>query len=245
MTLRPVPEAWPTVFAQNVPLYARLPPEDQVELQGHMQVLLAEKRFEGCNDLEITDEICATIAAQACLLLLHRHTDYYPRVSSILVYPTAFVVPLVEEEEDGIVVTESEEPRVGEAWSEGTVILSWEDVLDDANDVHDGSNVVLHEFAHQLDMEDEHANGAPILSEPSSYVDWARVLGSEYRVLRSKAQRGGQTVLDTYGAEDPAEFFAVATECFFERPGALKIAHPDLYAQLQHYYQQDPIAFGL
>ncbi|MFH1998203.1 MAG: M90 family metallopeptidase, partial [Planctomycetota bacterium] len=139
------------ILVDNVPLYARLPENDQLELQRHILVFLSEKQFEGCRGLEITDEIRVTIAAQACILLLHRDTDYYPQVSSILVYPTAFTVPVKEYSDSGI-VSEGREDLEGEAWGDGLIVLSWEDVRFGAADIGDGRNLVLHEFAHQLDM---------------------------------------------------------------------------------------------
>ncbi len=133
-----------------------------------------------------------------------------------------------------------EQGRLGEAWGQGVVVLSWDDVRRGAADMRDGQNVVLHEFAHQLDQEDGAADGAPILPGRSRYVAWARVLGAEYEQLRRDASRGRPSVLDDYGATNPAEFFAVATECFFEKPGLLRRRHPELYEELRAYYRQDP-----
>jgi Mlc titration factor MtfA (ptsG expression regulator) len=239
----PFPPEWEAILRRNVPCYARLIEADRRELQGHIKVFLAEKHFEGCGDLELTDEIRVTIAAQACLLLLHRETDYYPRLITILVYPHAYVAKSVEPIGGGVVL-EGETCRLGEAWTGGVVVLSWDDVRAGAGDIHDGHNVVLHEFAHQLDQEDGAADGAPILDRRSMYVAWARVLGSEYEQLRRDAERGRQSVLDDYGATNPAEFFAVATECFFEKPNQMKKKHPELYEELKEYYRQDPAEPG-
>lgn len=236
-------EAWEGYLRANVPLYERLPAAAQKELRGHIQVLLAEKHFEGCGGLELTDEIRVTIAAQAALLLLHRETDYYPKLITILVYPSAYVAPSMEHIGGGLVL-EGDSARLGEAWQSGVVVLSWDDVLHGARDLRDGHNVVLHEFAHQLDQQDGSANGAPILEHRSRYVTWARVLGEEYEQLRRDAQRGRKSVLDDYGATNPAEFFAVATECFFEKPVQLERKHPALYEELKSYYQQDPVAYA-
>jgi MtfA peptidase len=222
---------------------ARLPSDDRKELRSRIQVFLAEKHFEGLGGLEMTDEIRVTIAAQASLLLLHRGDMDYPRLSSILVYPTAYEANVVMSKKDGI-VTEKREIRLGESWNIGAVILSWDDVLYGAADCHDGRNVVLHEFAHQLDMEDNVADGAPVLPRRSMYVAWARVLGSEYKHLQMEAARHHHPVMDTYGATNPAEFFAVATETFFEKPVQLLRKHPELYAQLREFYRQDPVSFN-
>ena len=236
---QPFPPAWLTIIKKNVPVYNRLPQADQLELQGHIQVFLAEKFFEGCGGLELTDEIKVTIAAQACLLLLHRETDYYPRLITILVYPHAYVAKNIEPIGGGVVL-EGETARLGEAWKDGVVVLSWDDVRQGASDLHDGHNVVLHEFAHQLDQQDGSADGAPILEHHSQYVTWARVLSEEYDRLRRDTEKGRRDVLDEYGATNPAEFFAVATECFFEKPIPLRRKHPQLYEELKEYYRQDP-----
>lgn len=235
----PFPDAWVAIIEKNVPYYLKLSQDDRNELHGLIHVFLAEKTFEGCGGLEMTEEIQLTIAAQACLLLLHRETDDYKRLITILVYPSAYVAKGIEPIGGGLIL-EGEQARLGEAWQDGVVVLSWDDVLGGAADIHDGHNVVLHEFAHQLDQEDGSADGAPILERRSLYVPWARVLQAEYDQLRDDEQHHRKTVLDTYGATNPAEFFAVATECFFEKPVQLKRKHPELYEELKTYYKQDP-----
>jgi Mlc titration factor MtfA (ptsG expression regulator) len=239
----PFAAGWRAIVEQRFPLFARLAPADQTELLGHIQVFLAEKKFEGCGGLEITDEIRVTIAAQACLLLLHREPHYYPRLVSILVYPHPYVARGTQRLPGGI-VDESESGRLGESWVEDIVVLAWDAVRAGASDANDGHNVVLHEFAHQLDQEDGTSNGAPILEHRSQYVAWARILGTEFEELQRAAERGRPTDLDAYGATNPAEFFAVVSEAFFERPASLKKKHPELYAELQLFYRQDPLAFA-
>ena len=238
---RPFPDAWPAIIEKNVPYAAALSPADRAELRGHIQVFLTEKRFEGCDGLAITDDIRVTIAAQACVLLLHRQTDYYPRLVSILVYPSAYLVPGGRGTRDG---TPSDAPqaRLGESWSRDVVVLAWDSVISGASDIHDGHNVVLHEFAHQLDQEDGAGDGAPILPRRSMYVAWARVLGHDFEQLVRDTERHHRNVIDRYGATNPAEFFAVATETFFEKPRQLQSKHPELYLQLQEFYAQDPAA---
>jgi MtfA peptidase len=231
-----------SIIARNVPYIALLPSLDRQELYGHIQVLLAEKKFTGCAGLAITDEIRLTIAAQAALLLLHRPTDYFSTMRTILVYPGLFVVEHSLEQEDGTVVEESVE-QAGESWYGGPVILSWQDVLAGAADPHDGYNVVLHEFAHQLDDESGATDGAPELGSLARYRAWAQTFGHEYEQLQNAVLADQLSLLDEYGAESPAEFFAVATECFFERPRALRRKHPELYMQLAGYYRQDPAAY--
>ncbi len=189
--------------------------------------------------MELTDEIKVTIAAQACLLLLHREPDYYPRLITILVYPHPYLAKGARSV-DGGAVLEGETARLGEAWKDGLVLLSWDDVRPGASDFHDGHNVVLHEFAHQLDQQDGSADGAPILEHRSQYITWARVLSEDYEQLRRDGEHGHKNVLDTYGATNPADFLAVATECSFEKPISLRRKHPELYEELKVYYRQDP-----
>ena len=236
-----VPDRWLAVLERNVPLYARLPECDRQELKRHILVFLAEKRFEGCAGLEMTDEIRLTIAAHACMLLLHRKTDYYPGLKSILVYPSAYVAPGARGLVGGIML-EGQDVRLGESWHRGSVVLSWDDVRRGAADVHDGQNVVFHEFAHQLDSSGGRGDSTPVLQDHSSFIAWARTLRRDYERFRRAVQHRRPEVLDEYGATNPAEFFAVATECFFERPRDLRQVHPDLYEELRRFYQQDPAA---
>ena len=239
LSTRPFPPAWADIIEQNAAFYGRLPPEDQRELRGHIQVFLAEKRFEGCGGLAITDEIRITIAAYACRLLLHRETNYYPLLITVLVYPHPFRVSQYQAGPAGQAL-ETDHMLSGESWRHGNVVLAWDEVLNDALGPHDGHNVVLHEFAHQLDEEDGSANGAPILPLRSMIGPWASVLGADYAELVRETEAGQASTLDQYGATDPAEFFAVATESFFETPVALRTQHPQLYEELRLYYQQDP-----
>ena len=232
---RPFPDDWRLILERNVPIYARLSPDAQAELRGHVQVLLAEKHFEGCGGLEITDEIRVTIAAHAGLLLLGRTADYYPGLFSVLVYPSAYRAPLTEHHDGGI-VTEGEEGRLGESWERGALVLAWDAARSDARALDDGSNVMLHEFAHQLDTEDGSADGVPVLDRHSDYAAWARALRKEYERLRETPHL---SMLDEYGATDAAEFFAVATEAFFEQPELLRRRHPELYTELSRFYRVD------
>jgi MtfA peptidase len=232
----PFPAEWGDILTRNVPYESLLDENEKRDVRGLIQILLDEKRFEGCAGVEITDEIRVTVAAQACLLLLNRPTDVFPGLRTILVYPDAFMAPSIEHLEDGVVV-EGMEARAGESWSLGNVVFSWADVLEGAADPGDGYNPVLHEFAHQLDYESGASEGAPALPDRRSEDEWRRIFTREYRALSA----GRRSPLDPYGAKSPAEFFAVATETFFERPVELKTAHPDLYEQLQTYYRQDPV----
>jgi Mlc titration factor MtfA (ptsG expression regulator) len=226
------------VLDKNVPYVAELGTEDRSELEGLVRIFVTEKHFEGCAGLELTPEIKLTIAAQACLLLLHRETDIYPNVDSILVYPSAYRVPT--EQHDGLVVVQENQARLGESWQRGLVVLSWDHALAGAAQPHDGQNVVLHEFAHQLDGEDGPMNGTPVLGARARYTAWAHVLGDEFDELSRRLHAGRRSDIDPYGATNPAEFFAVVTEMFFEKPRALKKRHAELYAELAAFYRQDP-----
>jgi MtfA peptidase len=236
---QPFPRGWLLVLEGKVRFYQHLPDADRMELQQHILVFMAEKNFEGCQGLEITDEIKVVVAAHACRLLLHRDTDYYPGLYSILVYPGAFVAKSYHELSPGFYL-EGDEYRSGEAWRHGSIILSWDQVQADAAGIHPGHNVIVHEFAHQLDNEDGKSNGAPLLPGRSRYSAWARILGRDFARLQHDAAHARETLLDQYGSINPAEFFAVATECFFEQPIEMRAQHPELYQELQHYYQQDP-----
>lgn len=238
---RAFPAAWESFLESNTPVYPRLPAELRAQLHGHIHVFLAEKKFEGCNGLEMTDEIRVTVAGQACLLILNRETDYYPELVTILVYPSIFYADVADS--DGEVVSEYKEDRSGESWDLGVVILSWEDVVDYASTGRGGYNVVLHEFAHQLDMENGAIDGMPGLPDREARETWARVFGDAFERLDRAASANRRTLIDSYGAEDPAEFFAVVTESFFERPLALRREQPDLYELLRRYYHVDPAAW--
>jgi Mlc titration factor MtfA (ptsG expression regulator) len=240
----PFPREWRRFIEQNVPMFSRLSKADREELLGHIQVFIAEKHFEGCGGLELTDEMRVTIAAQACMLLLHRDSDYYPRVTSILVYPSTYVA---QEDRNigGGIWEEGDEVRLGHTHERmGVIVLAWDAALHGSRIWDDGPNVVLHEFAHQLDFENASTDGTPLLDSRQQYVSWARVLGAEYDELRRIDETGGASFLDTYGATNPAEFFAVVTEMFFERPVELRERHPELYDELKRFYRQDPAAFG-
>ncbi len=235
---RAFPEVWRTVLEEGLAYYAALSEEDRQELRRHILVFLSEKRFEGCGGLEITDEIRVTIAAQACILLLHRQTDYYPGLSSILIYPGAYIAPETHVLPDGIVTEDA--VHIGESWPRGSVVLSWEDVLDGIQDPHDGYNVVFHEFAHQLDQDGAEFGSDSVFQDRSRFSAWAKVFQEEFDRLRHDLRHDRPTFLDEYGAGDPAEFFAVATEYFFELPRELQENHPDLYRELKFFYRQDP-----
>ena len=238
LRLEPLTPAESAALEKNVPYLAKLGDADRAELGGLVRIFLAEKSFEGCGGLQLTEEIKVTIAAQACLLLLHRETDIYPGVESILVYPSAYRAATKHAE--GGVVIESEQARLGESWTRGVVVLSWDHVKSGAAQPADGQNVVLHEFAHQLDSEDGAMDGAPDLGARARYTSWAHVLGAEFSELSARLHQGRPSDIDPYGATNPSEFFAVVTEMFFEKPRAMKQRHAALYEELAAFYKQDP-----
>jgi hypothetical protein len=196
--------------------------------------------------MTINDSVRVCIAAQACLLLLHRRTECFPSLRSILVYPNTYIVPAMRHIGSGI-MEEFHQTRSGESWQAGAVVLAWDVILNQAQDRGQGHNLVLHEFAHQLDYEDGYADGVPLLAGERSFMErkrryaaWTGVMRAEFARLQAQVRRGEPTVLRDYGATNPAEFFAVATECFFGKPQAMRREHPGLYEQLKWYYQQDP-----
>jgi len=239
---RPSPEGLEDVLLSNVGLYRQLPGDLRSELHGHVNVFLSEKRFLGLGGQEITPEVQFTLAGIACLLLLNKKPSYFPGFSSILVYPETYETTQVDY--DGVVETRKRSRRSGESWHRGPIVLSWGDVLRGAADAGDGYNVVLHEFAHKLDEENSGTNGQPILRETSHYKEWAEVLGREYREFADRVHRRKNKVLDEYGLTSPAEFFAVATESFFEKSDAMEKRLPDLYEQLRRYYAVDPASWS-
>lgn len=239
----PIPDAWRTIVATNVPLVERLSDDERQRLLRLVQVFLHEKRVEGAGGLQITEEMAVTIAAQACLLLLNLAAGCYPGLRTVLVYPGTFVPTRPRLGAPGRPDGPSE-PTLGESWRGGVVVLSWPSVSAGGRNLADGQNLVLHEFAHQLDQEDGEADGIPLLDPPSAIRSWAEVLGRHYDALRSARDRGAPSVLDHYGAENKAEFFAVATEAFFAKPVQLARQAPDLYAELSRFYRQDPAAWG-
>jgi Mlc titration factor MtfA (ptsG expression regulator) len=241
---KPVPPDWRAILEHNLPIFTRLSARDQAELLGHTQVFLAEKHFEGVGGLELTDEIRVTIAGQACLLLLHRDTDYYPDLVSIVVYPSGYTAR-EERHIGGGIWEEGGEDRLGHTGRRlGALVLAWDAVRRGAAAPDDGENLVLHEFAHQLDFENQSSDGTPALETHGDYLTWARVMSAEFNALRNAANAGLPTLIDSYGTTNPAEFFAVITEAFFERPRALRQRHPALYAQLQGFYRQDPTTYS-
>ena len=238
----PVPESWADIVRSRVPLTSALEHKEFSRLLKLIQVFLKKKRIEGAGGLEVTEEMAVTIAAQACLLLLWRNFGVYPVLRSVIVYPGA-VIPRYAQEygaHGNISGGEHDQPILGQSWGSGVVVLSWNSAQRGAFDPRDGKNVVLHEFAHQLDQETGAADGKPVGLMLSSLKPWAEVMERRFQQLTKARRRGEKTVLDQYGAKNHAEFFAVATEAFFEKPRQLRKAKPDLYGLLREFFGVDP-----
>lgn len=234
----PLPGEFRQILRARVPVYNALPHELRKRLDGLINRFLAEKKFHGAQGFEITDEVRVVIAAQACLLIVNKENRWYKTLHTIHVYPAVFTSQMRRAE--GNVMMEHRPVRSGESWARGPVILAWDQAAYGAFAAHDGHNVVMHEFAHQLDNETGVTDGSPLLDKDQSASRWARVFQDAYGRLRDDASAGRGNVLDAYGATNPAEFFAVATEVFFERPRDLREAEPALYDELSAYYQLDP-----
>ncbi|GAB4402471.1 MAG: zinc-dependent peptidase [Rhodoferax sp.] len=233
------PALWRIVLRKRVPLTRQLPADLRRRLQRRIQIFLAEVPIIGCQGLEVDDEIRVTIAAHACLITLNRPEPHYPNLRQVLVYPDSFVVPRDAPDAAGVVHAHHE-VLAGESWSEGQVILSWADVLAGAAQARDGRNVAIHEFAHQLDQAHGAATGAPELDDAAQAQRWAEVWSAAFREHRSRLAWGKPTLFDRYAAKNPAEFFAVVSEVFFERCPALAQQHPELHQALVSYYRLDP-----
>ncbi|MCW3097198.1 MAG: hypothetical protein JWL77_2816 [Chthonomonadaceae bacterium] len=239
MREKPFPEAWLVYLEKNVGHYGYLSESEQATLRDDLRILIAEKTWEGGGGLELMEEMQVTIAAEASLLLLGLDHEYYPNVESIVVYPRDYTAPAKTRDPSGV-VDEYGSTRLGEAWDNGPVLISWSDARSDSLNPTDGHNVVLHEFAHKLDMRDGAADGVPKLNSDAQYDTWAEVMSAEYEELVEQTEKGHKSLLDSYGATNPAEFFAVATECFFEKSVLMEEHHPRLYAVLRDFYHQDP-----
>lgn len=230
------------MLRRHMPLYNRMPPDLQQRLQGLVNVFINDKAFFGSGGLEITDEMRLAVAGNACLLILKRRNPRFPGSQTIIIYPDTFVSHQVTH--DGAVVHEGPSARAGESWHNGPVILSWADVLRGIERPDDGHNVVIHEFAHKLDEENGPTDGLPVLREQADYADWARIMTDEFEDLLERARQRSNRVLDEYGSTSPAEFFAVASEAYFERGDKMQQQLPELYALLDRYYGADPAGWA-
>lgn len=228
----PLTDSERATLVRHVACFARLPEEVLSGLVPRMRVFLDEISFEACGGVtEVTEDMRLVVAAQACLLLVNSGYEDFGRLRSVLMYPGAYRA----RDHDG-----SEDVRLGESWDRGSVVLGWEDVLGGAANDEDGHNLVLHEFAHQLDQAEVSADGVPKLKRAADYQAWAEAFGEAYDRHCEDVEAGRRTGLDPYGATNPAEFFAVATETFFEKPRRLQREYPDVYREMEVFYGLDP-----
>lgn len=238
----PFPPAWEDILQRNVAHYCMLDDIERSHLRALVQVFIAEKDWEGCGGLELTDEIRVTISAQACLLLLGLPHNYYQNVETIIVYPSTVVPPQrkIGFFETVLAPVENSHPIIGQAFQNGPVIIIWDAALHGGRHPELGHNVVYHEFAHKLDMLDGAADGTPPLRDRAEYRDWVQTCSREYLRLKHDTEQGKKSFLNAYGATSEAEFFALATEQFFDQPSLMIKNSPDLYNVLKEYYRQDP-----
>ena len=229
------------IIREQVPLVQMLPSGLRAKLEGKINLFLHQVDFYGCNGMEITKEMELSVAAQACLLVVNSDA-WYEDLLTVLLYPGAFTS--LERTQEGYVVTEEKVVRIGESWVQGPVILSWPHSEGGALNHRDGQNVVMHEFAHQIDSLSGRADGTPLLSRGQSFADWERVFLTAYDRHIRDVEKGRKTVLDAYGAEGIEEFFAVAVEAFFEKPVALKRDEPGVYEQLLMLFRLNPVSWG-
>jgi Mlc titration factor MtfA (ptsG expression regulator) len=230
-------EALARAFAA-LPLLDRLTPAERGRLRELAVLFLHDKDIQGLGELQLTDTMRLSIALQACLPVLHLGLGWYDDWVSVLVYPDEFLVSHSWEDEDGV-VHEGEGPLSGEAWDRGPVILSWSDVCAAGDD---GYNLVIHEFAHKLDMRNGGANGFPPLHRDMQPAEWSATFNSAYEDFTAREEAGEELPFDDYASESPAEFFAVTSEIFFEAPARLRDLYPAVYRQLALFYRQDPAA---
>lgn len=229
-----MPAEWPGWLRENVAAWRHLTDSERAALLDIIRVLIAEKDWEGCGGLTMTDEIKVTIAAQAGLLLLGLTHDYYPNVHTILVYPAGYRLP----QSDGRPGEPIHTPVLGHASMGGPVVLSWRSAKSGGLNAKDGRNLVFHEFAHKIDMLDGTVDGTPPLKR-RQHRQWFAVMTREFEVLRERRRK---KVIDLYGATNVAEFFAVIVEAFFEQPDRLARYHAELYAVMMDVFGQDPRA---
>ncbi len=210
-------------------------------LRERVVQFLHRKTLNGVQGLALTRQMRLQIAAQACLPILHLDMDYYDGWHEVVVYPDSFRVHHTVSDDIGL-VSEQDVLLSGEAWGQGPVILAWADIARELAHPRPGANVVIHEFAHKLDMLNGRANGMPPLHPDMPIEDWTHALSAAYRQLQHRIERHHRGCINPYGATSPAEFFAVLSEYFFTAPWQLQHDCPDVYGQLKAFYRQDPLA---
>ena len=230
---------------ENSSLYRMLPKALRLELSGYINIFLYEKEFEACGGLEeVSDQMKLLIASQACILMLQNKLDIFPKLQSILVYPSAYIADGGKAIFAGSVVDAPPSVRLGESWSRGNIVLAWDQVMRDAASYGTGHNVTIHEFAHQIAQQDGSQDGFPFRHDPEEQREWTDILFHEFEHLREEVEHGQHEVIDSYGAVNKAEFFAVSTETFFCASAKMKKYHPDLYREFTEYFGSDPEKWG-
>jgi len=238
-------QSWLTYLETEFPLYHKLPSPLKTKLQDRIVSFISKVNFAGCNGFQLTDEVIVLISAQACFITLNLEEPCYPKLQSILVYPSTFSSIQAHQNSDGV-ITEEIISRLGESWDNGTVILAWDSVFHGARNIQDGHNVSIHEFAHQLDQEDGSTDGAPVMKLSRNELKiWCSVMQESYDKFLKIADKKGKTVIDHYGASHPSEFFSVVTETFFEKPKQLHKKWPELYKLMKNFYRLDPLSWYL
>lgn len=239
IAVQPFPDAWYPILENNVDHYPRLSPEAQAKVRRYIQLFVAERHWEGVKGLELTDEVRVTIAAQVAVMMQGYPEVLFDKVPSILVYPTSYEKESTSVGPGGLVI-EGMSYRKGEAWFRGPVVLSWRDVLRSSRAMSTPHNLVVHEFAHQLDMlESKYVDGMPPQPSLAAETRWREVLKREQADL-AEAIRAGEPWLDPYAGTNSAEFFAVASESYFEEPWYLQQQRPKLYQLFLDFYKVDP-----
>jgi Mlc titration factor MtfA (ptsG expression regulator) len=236
----PFPVWWESILKRNVGHYLRVSPAEQAAMRDVTRILVAEKKWVGCNGMQITEEVKVTIAAQASIPILAADHDYYARVQSVLVYPTEFRTPNPEDdyEDDEL----SDTVLDGQAWYRGPVIVSWKEAVEEGRDPECGQNVVIHEFVHQIDYLDYDANGAPPIKDRDLARRWQATMSVAYKEHTAELDRGErETFFSEHAGDSETEFFADAAEAFFCSPAGLKEECPDVYAVFAEYFRLDPV----
>ena len=235
------PDEWRKILQSGWLLYNKLPDDLRYQLEQLTLVFLDRIDFRGVDGLTITDEIRVMTSAQACILLLNQGTFFTNKLRSAVIHPKAYSATSHD-----TIAGETTEKKIavqGQSWENGLVVLSWDNTRTGAANAKDGHNLVLHEFAHQLDQADGLADGAPALGSSEQYKRWQKICSRVFADLQQKVDRGHKTVIDDYGATNAAEFFSVSTETFFEKPRQLNKKRPELYDLLREYYRVDPLTW--
>lgn len=239
-----MPAGWTNVLRDNLWQYERLEPAQRLRLEAWVRVFVAERRWEGCDGLKLDDAMRVLIAGQAGLLVLGHDDWYFDRTSTILIYPEDYTARDVPRSTSGGFTLVADEARSGEAWYRGPIILSWPEVYAGGRSPNRGHNLVIHEFSHHIDMiDDPYADGKPPMPDPELDSFWDAIVPAEFEKLRQQCASGIRPLMNCYGATNAAEFFAVASETFFQRPAEMNHHMPRLYQVLSRFYRLSPVSW--